>query len=119
MTRSGLRRMREARSGGSGPGPIPTPSSPDDVADTRLCGTPHRNANLVVVAMGNNIGPTYDPKYGTINGYAVVKAAVFPSQAMLINQWLNQGVLSPITSKNVLQFTNVDSGWRASFRRGL
>ena len=68
------------------------------------------NANLVVVAMGNDIGPSSVPKYGTINGYAVVLGGSFSGHASLINQWLNQGVLSLITSKNVLQFTNVDSG---------
>lgn len=60
--------------------------------------------------MGNEIGPTSVPKYGTINGYSVVQGGSFPGRAMLINQWLNQGVVSPITSKNVLQFANVDNG---------
>jgi hypothetical protein len=63
-----------------------------------------------VVAVGNNIGPATVPKYGTINGYAVVESGSFPGHATLINQWLNGGALAPITSKNVLQFTNVDSG---------
>jgi hypothetical protein len=97
--------------GGGGDGPIPTPTSSSTTSPTPgVCGTPTTNANLVVVAMGNNIGPSTVPKYGTINGYAVVQNGSFPGHAMLISQWLNQGVLSPITSKNVLQFTNVDSG---------
>jgi hypothetical protein len=96
--------------GGSGNGPIPTPSSSPTTSPTpAVCGTPATNANTVLVAMGNNIGPRLDPNYGTINGYAVVANGSFPGQATLINQWLNQGVMAPITSKNVLQFTNVDS----------
>jgi hypothetical protein len=59
--------------------------------------------------MGNQISATTAPKYETINGYAVVENGTFPSRATLINQWLNQGVVSSITSKNVLQFTNIDS----------
>jgi hypothetical protein len=94
-----------------GNGPVPTPTSSSTTSPTPgVCGTPTVNANLVIVAMGNNIGPTTVPKYGTINGYAVVQNGSFPGHATLINQWLNQGVLSPITTKNVLQFTNVDAG---------
>jgi hypothetical protein len=97
--------------GGGGSGPIPTPTSSSTTSPTPgVCGTPTSNANLVVVAMGNNIGPTSDPNYSTINGYTVVEGGSFSSQAMLINKWLSQGVLAPITSKNVIQFTNVDSG---------
>lgn len=93
-----------------GNGPVPTPTSSATGSPTPgVCGTPTANANLVVVAMGNNIGPTSVPKYGTINGYAVVQNGSFPGHATLINQWLNQGVISPITTKNVLQFTNVDT----------
>lgn len=95
---------------GPGPGPVPTATSSATTSPTPgVCGTPSNNANLVVVAMGNNIGPASVPPYGTINGYAVVENNQFPSQAMLINQWLKQGVAQPITSKNVLQFTNVDT----------
>ena len=62
--------------------------------------------------MGNNIGATYTSKYGVINGYGVVENGDFPAQAMLIDQWLNpSGDTAPITSKNVLQFTNVDTGF--------
>lgn len=60
--------------------------------------------------MGNEITATSAPKYGGINGYAVVQSGSFPSRAALISQWLNGGILSSITSKNVLQFTNVDTG---------
>lgn len=95
--------------GGDGPVPTPTPSSTTSPTPA-ACGTPSSTANLVVVAMGNDIGPSSVPKYGTINGYAVVLGGSFSGHASLINQWLNQGVLSPITSKNVLQFINVDSG---------
>jgi hypothetical protein len=97
--------------GGDGSGPIPTPSSSASSSPTPgVCGTPNSGANVVVVAMGNNVGPTSAPTYGPINGYAVVENGNFPSQAMLINQWVNQGVTQPITSSNVLQFTNVDDG---------
>jgi hypothetical protein len=101
--------------GGNGDGPLPAPStspssSPSTPPTPTICGTPSANANLVVVAVGNDVGPTSAPKYGTINGYAVVESGSFSGRAMLINQWLNQGVVSPITSKNVLQFTNIDSG---------
>ena len=75
-----------------------------------LCGTPAAGSNLVVVAMGNNIGAVTVAKYGIINGYTVLENGSFTSKATLINQWLNQGVLSPITSNNILQFTNVDTG---------
>jgi hypothetical protein len=93
-----------------GDGPIPTPTSSATTSPTpSVCGTPTSNANLIVVAMGNEIGPSNVPKYGTINGYSVVQGQSFPLHAGLINQWLNQGVLAPITSKNVLQFTNVDN----------
>jgi hypothetical protein len=98
--------------GGSN-GPAPTPSSSATTSPTPgVCSTPTVNANLVVVAMGNNIGPTYTSKYGVINGYGVVENGDFPTQAMLIDQWLNpSGGTGPITSKNVLQFTNVDTGF--------
>ncbi len=98
--------------GGSGP-PGPTPTSSATTSPTpSVCGTPTVNANLVVVAMGNNIGATYTSKYGVINGYGVVENGDFPAQAMLIDQWLNpSGDTAPITSKNVLQFTNVDTGF--------
>lgn len=94
-----------------GDGPVPTPTSSSPASPTPgACGTPNANANLVVVAMGNEISPTSAPRYGTINGYTVVENGSFSSRATLISQWLNQGVLAPITSKNVLQFTNVDTG---------
>jgi hypothetical protein len=97
--------------GGSGPAPTPT-SSATTSPTPGVCGTPTVNANLVVVAMGNNIGATYTPKYGVINGYGVVENGGFPTQAMLIDQWLNpSGGTAPITSNNVLQFTNVDTGF--------
>jgi hypothetical protein len=96
---------------GGGSGSIPTPTSSSTTSPTPgVCGTPNTNANLVVVAMGNGITATSAPKYGTINGYATVENASFASRATLINQWVNDGVLSSITSKNVLQFTNVDTG---------
>ena len=96
--------------GGSN-GPIPTPTAaPTGSAAPGACGTPNTNDNLVVVAMGNEISPTSAPKYGTINGYTVVENGSFSAKATVISQWLNQGVLSSITSKNVLQFTNVDTG---------
>ena len=53
---------------------------------------------VVVVAMGNEVAPTSAPKYGTINGYAVVENER-PPRATLINQWLNGGVVSPIPQK--------------------
>jgi len=94
-----------------GDGPVPTPTSSATGSPTPgVCGTPSANTNLVIVAMGNSIGPTTVPKYGVINGYAVVQNGSFPGHATLINQWLNGGVLAPITTKNVVQFTNVDSG---------
>lgn len=94
-----------------GGGPIPTPStSPTGPPTPTACGTPNSNANLVVVAMSNSIGPTSVPPYGTINGYAVVENGSVATHAEVINQWLKGGVLQPITSKNVLQFTNIDPG---------
>jgi hypothetical protein len=96
---------------GGGDGPIPTPTSSSTASPTPgVCGTPNTNANLVVVAMGNQIAPTSAPKYGTINGYTVVENGSFSTKASVISQWLNDGVLSSITSNNVLQFTNVDTG---------
>jgi hypothetical protein len=101
---------------GGGSGPIPKPTTaptatPSTSPSPNVCGTPDANPNLVLVAMGNVIGPTpAPPPYGAINGYAVVENDQFPGQAMLINQWLNQaGQIVPITSQNVLQFTNVDT----------
>jgi|SRR5579883_395084 len=96
---------------GGGSGPLPTPtSSPTGTPEPGACSTPNISANTVVVAMGNQIAPTTAPKYGTINGYAIVQNGSFPSHAAVISQWLNQGVVSPITSSNVLQFANVDNG---------
>ena len=109
MTVAGAAACASLNLGGDGPAPTPT-SSGSTPPTPGVCGTPSTSANLVVVAMGNNIGPSSVSKYGTINGYAVVDNGSFPGHAMLISQWLNQGVLAPITSKNVLQFTNVDSG---------
>jgi hypothetical protein len=94
---------------GGGSGPIPTPSSsPTNSPAPGICNTPNPSASVVEVAMGNEIAPTSAPKYGAINGYAVVENGSFPARAELINQWLNQGVVSPITSNNLLQFANVD-----------
>ena len=96
--------------GGDGSGPLPTPTpNPTQTPGPGVCGTPSANANLVVVAMGNEVAPTSAPKYGTINGYAVVESDSVPVRATLINQWLNGGVVSPITPKNVIQFANVDT----------
>ena len=94
-----------------GTGPVPTPTSSSTSSPTPgVCGTPASNSNLVVVAMGNNIGAVTVAKYGIINGYTIVENGSFSNKASLINQWLNQGVLSPITTNNILQFTNVDTG---------
>jgi hypothetical protein len=95
--------------GGNDAVPSPTPTTTTSPTPG-VCGTPSTNTNLVVVAMGNEITATTAPTYGVINGYAVVENGSIPSHAALINQWSNQGVLSSITSKNVLQFTNVDDG---------
>ena len=95
--------------GGSGPVPAPSASATATATPT-ICNTPAAGSNVVVVAMGNNITATYTSKYGIINGYAVVENDRFPYQAMLINQWQNaSGDTVPITPKNVLQFTNVDT----------
>lgn len=95
---------------GGGDGPLPTPTSSNTASPAPgACGTPSASANLVLVAMGNNIGPVTVPKYGTINGYSVVENGSFSGRATLISQWLNQGVVTSITSRNVLQFTNVDT----------
>jgi hypothetical protein len=98
--------------GSGGNGPIPTPTSSSTTSPTPgVCGTPATSSQLVVVAMGNNIGATYTTKYGTINGYAVVEHGYFPYKAALIDHWLNgSGGTVAITSKNILQFTNVDNG---------
>lgn len=93
---------------GGDPLPTPTPA-PTSSATPTVCGTPAPGANVVTVAMGNNIGAASAPTYGTINGYAVLLGPSVPGHAALISQWLSQGVVSPITSDNVLQFTNVDS----------
>ena len=109
MAVAALRRAPNSTSAATEAGSHAHTSSP--VSPTPgACGTPNTNTNLVVVAMGNEISPTSAPGYGTINGYTVVENGSFSSRATLITQWLNQGVLSPITSKNVLQFTNVDTG---------
>jgi hypothetical protein len=95
--------------GSNGASPTPSSSSSSTPAPS-VCGTPNTSTNVVLVAIGNEIGPTSAPTYGPINGYAVVENGEFPGQAVLINQWLNSGNTAPITPKNVLQFTNVDSG---------
>ena len=65
-----------------GNGPVPTPTSSSPVSPTPgACGTPNRNTNLVVVAMGNEISPSSAPGYGTINGYTVVENGSFSSRA--------------------------------------
>lgn len=94
----------------SGNGPVPTPSSSASSSPIPgVCGTPSANANVVEVAMGNNISATYTSKYGIINGYAVIESGRFPYTAEVIDQWVNgSGNAGPITSKNLLQFANVD-----------
>lgn len=95
---------------GGGGGSLPTPTSSNTPTPAPgTCGTPSASVNLVVVAMGSDIGPVTVPKYGTINGYSVVENGSFSGRATIINQWLNQGAVTSITSRNVLQFTNVDS----------
>jgi hypothetical protein len=100
---------------GSGNGTSPTPfpsvtTSPTTGPTPNACNTPSTIANTVIVAMGNLIGPVSIAPYGTINGYAVVENNQFPLQATLINQWMTgSGVTQPITTKNVLQFVNVDT----------
>lgn len=94
-----------------GGGPVPTPTAPPTgTPGPGVCSTPNLSANVVVVAVGNEIAPTTAPKFGTINGYAVVENGSFPGHAMLINQWSNQGVILPITSNNIIQFANIDPG---------
>lgn len=109
MTVAGVAACTKLDLSGSGNGPIPTPTSSTNSPGPGVCNTPSSNANLVVIAMGNEIAPTSAPKYGAINGYAVVQSGSFPAKAALIDQWLNQGVLSSITPKNVIQFANVDN----------
>jgi len=95
--------------GGGGVIPSPTPQ-PTSTPGPGVCSTPSTSANVVWVAMGNDIEPTSAPKVGGINGYAVVENGSFPSRATLINQWLDQGIVKPITSQNLIQFANVDPG---------
>jgi hypothetical protein len=98
--------------GGTGT-PTPFPSvttSPTTGPTPNACGTMSPISNTVLVAMGNQIGPVSIAPYGTINGYAVVENNQYPLQAALINEWMTgSGMLQPITTKNVLQFVNVDS----------
>jgi hypothetical protein len=99
--------------GGGSTTPTPFPSvttSPTTGPTPNACNTPSTIANTVLVAMGNLIGPVSIAPYGTINGYAVVENNQFPTQATLINQWMSgSGVIQSITTKNLLQFVNVDT----------
>jgi hypothetical protein len=97
--------------GGTNPTPFPSVTvSPTTGPTPNACNTMSPIANTVLVAMGNLIGPVSIAPYGTINGYAVVENNQFPLQATLINQWMTgSGIVQPITTKNVLQFVNVDN----------
>lgn len=99
-----------------GGGTIPTPTGFPTATPTAgptpgACGTPSSDAETVLVAMSNLIGPIQASSYGTINGYAVVENGQYPGQTMVIDQWLNPaGNVVPITSNNLVQFVNVDTG---------
>jgi hypothetical protein len=112
---SGLTACGKLNLGGGGPGPSPS-SSPTTQPSPGVCETPDAyNPKLVVVAMGNAIAPVSVQKYGTINGYSLANLSTgqFSSVAQLINTTLPSGGV-PITSKNVIQFTNVESGSSAT-----
>jgi hypothetical protein len=101
--------------GGTDPTPFPSVTiSPTTGPTPNACNTMSPIANTVLIAMGNLIGPVSIAPYGTINGYAVVENNQFPLEATLINQWMTgSGVTQPITTKNVLQFVNVDTAGSA------
>ena len=62
--------------------------------------------------MANAISPTTAPTYGAIGGYAPenLNTQRVPSIASVLNQYVNAaGKTVPITSQNVLQFTNLEN----------
>jgi hypothetical protein len=106
-----------AKGGGGGIVPTPTPSG-SALPSPGACATENPNAggNLVVIDIGNQILPTMDPNYGAINGYGVDDLEYVggpPTYSMVLNQWTPLAeatpTTSPITSNNIVQFTNVDA----------
>jgi len=98
-----------------GGGPSPSPTASASASPTPgACNTPAvYTPNIVLVAMASAISAVSVPTYGTISGYSVVNVAqgTYPDQAMVINQYTNSaGKTVPITSNNMLQFTNVETG---------
>lgn len=96
-----------------GPAPVPS-SSPTSGPTPGVCATqnPNTSGNLVVVAMSNVISPTTAPTYGPVGGYVAVNLNTrnFKPLAAVINSYVNAaGKTVPITSKNVLQFANVET----------
>ncbi len=106
-----------AKGGGGGVVPTTSPTGTGPTAAPGTCATenPNTNGNLVIVDIGSDILPTTTPTYGSINGYGVDNLDGLggpPTYAMIINQWSpnvqTTPTTQPITSTNILQFTNID-----------
>jgi hypothetical protein len=106
-----------AKGGGGGAVPTtsPTGTGPTEAPGTCATENPNTAGNLVIVDIGSDILPTIDPTYGSINGYGVDNINGVggpPTYAMIINQWTPSVQASPttqpITSSDILQFTNID-----------
>lgn len=98
---------------GGNPPPTSSPSTSPSSSPTlppSACQTPNPNTsgNLVIVAMAGAIGATSVPTYGPIAGYGVYNGTT-PTTAAVIDSYVNPaGTPTPITTKTILQFENVD-----------
>lgn len=106
-----------AKGGGGGAVPTTSPTGTGPTTAPGACATenPNTSGNLVIVDIGSDILPTIAPTYGSINGYGVdnlTGTGGAPTYAMIINQWApsvqSTPTAQPITSNELLQFTNID-----------
>jgi hypothetical protein len=94
--------------GGTPATAVPSPST-SPTGSPGPCNTPSGYPNLVVVAVGPAINATSVAPYGDIGYYSVSDANGDDSPTAQIINVTQLGGSTPITSANILQFTNVDT----------
>lgn len=87
------------------PSVLPSPSP--TALPSAACNTSEStNPNLVLVGIGSEVTATTSG-YGQVAGYALFDGLDIPDEARVISETLSG---APITSANVLQFTNIELG---------
>ncbi|MBV8489669.1 MAG: hypothetical protein JO199_03990, partial [Candidatus Eremiobacteraeota bacterium] len=104
---AGCKGLGDISGGGGGTPTTPTPSASPTISPAP-CATIYQGSNLVVVGMGPQFSAITATPYPSVAGYAVGNGTgSYPYTATLINK--TAGGVANITTKNVLQFVNVDT----------